>query len=245
MSELPNNTPSPSPLASAREGKKPVVAIYSTFLQRAYDQLIHDIALQNLPVVGHRPPVRSVPTARLHHGAFDLFFTCKCIPNMVIMAPADENECRQMLYTAFMHHGPTAAGATRAVPAWAMPECEMTALLIGKGEIRRDGKRVAILASAAYPGRAGGGRGTDATVANMRFVGPLDAELIREELAAEHELLVTVEENVAVIGRGLESRWLANEAIATRTLHWACRTLHRPRGAVGSCGRGETRSRVH
>ena len=200
----------------ACEGKKPVVAIYSTFLQRAYDQLIHDIALQNLPVVLAIDRAGLVGAdGATHHGAFDLSYL-QCIPNMVIMAPADENECRQMLYTAYMHDGPTAVRYPRGSGMGVTPECEMTALPIGKGEIRRRGKRVAILAfGSMLPAALAAGEELDATVVNMRFVKPLDTDLLRT-LEHEHDLFVTVEENSVIGGAGAEvNRQLALNAPAT------------------------------
>ncbi len=188
----------------ACEGFKPVVAIYSTFLQRAYDQLIHDVALQNLPVVFaiDRGGLVGADGAT-HHGAFDLSYLA-CVPNMVVMAPADENECRQMLYTAVQHPGPTAVRYPRGSGTGAVPQAEMRALPIGKGEILRRGKGVAVLAfGSLVPVAREVGDALDATVANMRFVKPLDAALIAE-LAATHELLVVVEENAVIGGAGAE-----------------------------------------
>ena len=188
----------------ACEGFKPVVAIYSTFLQRAYDQLIHDVALQNLPVVFaiDRGGLVGADGAT-HHGAFDLSYLA-CIPNMVVMTPADENECRQMLYTALHHPGPTAVRYPRGSGTGAVPQAEMRALPIGKGEILRRGKGVALLAfGSLVPVAREVGDALDATVANMRFVKPLDEALIAE-LAATHELLVVVEENAVIGGAGAE-----------------------------------------
>jgi 1-deoxy-D-xylulose-5-phosphate synthase len=188
----------------ACEGFKPVVAIYSTFLQRAYDQLIHDVALQNLPVVFaiDRGGLVGADGAT-HHGAFDLSYLA-CIPNMVVMAPADENECRQMLYTAVQHPGPTAVRYPRGSGTGAVPQVEMRALPIGKGEILRRGKGIALLAfGSLVPVAREVGDALDATVANMRFVKPLDEALIAE-LAATHELLVVVEENAVIGGAGAE-----------------------------------------
>ena len=188
----------------ACEGFKPVVAIYSTFLQRAYDQLIHDVALQNLPVVFaiDRAGVVGADGAT-HHGAFDLSYLT-CIPNMVVMTPADENECRQMLYTAYRHNGPTAVRYPRGSGMNVRPETAMTELPLGKGEIRRQGRKVALLAFGSLLTNAlVVGEEIDATVANMRFVKPIDAALI-EELSASHELIVTLEENAVIGGAGSE-----------------------------------------
>ncbi len=188
----------------ACEGFKPVVAIYSTFLQRAYDQLIHDIALQNLPVMFAIDRAGLVGAdGATHHGAFDLSYLA-CIPNLVVMAPADENECRQMLYTAYRHNGPAAVRYPRGGGMQVGPETAMSALPIGKGEIRRSGHRIALLVFGSLLFNAlQAAEQLDATVANMRFVKPLDVTLI-EELAARHDLLVTLEENAVIGGAGSE-----------------------------------------
>jgi 1-deoxy-D-xylulose-5-phosphate synthase len=186
----------------ACEGMKPVVAIYSTFLQRGYDQLIHDIALQNLPVVFAIDRAGLVgadgPT---HAGSFDLSFM-RCIPNMTLMTPCDENECRQMLYTAFCLDTPSAVRYPRGSGPGATVTREMTCVPLGKGELRRRGKRVAILAfGSMLHGALAAAENLDASVANMRFVKPLDAALI-EALARDHEWIVTVEENSTLGGAG-------------------------------------------
>ncbi|MFJ5447175.1 1-deoxy-D-xylulose-5-phosphate synthase [Methylobacillus methanolivorans] len=186
----------------ACDGLKPVVAIYSTFLQRAYDQFIHDIALQNLPVMFAIDRAGLVgadgPT---HAGSFDLSYL-RCIPNIVIMTPSDENECRQMLYTAYQHDGPSAVRYPRGGGPGATIEQNMQLLPLGKGEVRRQGKRVAILAFGSMLTPALQAAETlDATVVNMRFVKPLDIALIRE-VAQSHELIVTVEENAIMGGAG-------------------------------------------
>ncbi len=186
----------------ACDGLKPVVAIYSTFLQRAYDQLIHDVALQNLPVVFALDRGGLVgadgPT---HHGAFDLSFL-RCIPNMTVMAPADENECRNLLYTAFTMETPAAVRYPRGSGPGAALREEMTAYPVGKGEIRREGRKLAILAFGSMVKPAlDAGEELNATVANMRFVKPVDDELIFK-LATSHDYLVTVEENVVMGGAG-------------------------------------------
>jgi len=203
----------------ACEGYKPVVAIYSTFLQRAYDQLVHDIALQNLPVVLaiDRGGLVGADGAT-HHGAFDLSYL-GCIPNMVIMTPADEDECRQMLYTAICHDGPTAVRYPRGSGPGIPPNKTMTALPIGKGDIRRRGHRIALLAFGSLVTVAEQvAQRLDATCANMRFVKPLDEALIAE-LAASHELLVTLEENAVIGGVGSEvSRMLDTLAERPRLL---------------------------
>jgi 1-deoxy-D-xylulose-5-phosphate synthase len=203
----------------ACEGVKPVVAIYSTFLQRAYDQLIHDVALQNLPVMLAIDRAGLVgadgPT---HAGAFDLSFL-RCIPNMTILAPSDENECRQMLFTAFTLDGPTAVRYPRGAGVGAAIREEMVALPLGRGEVRRRGEKIAILAfGSMLPPALKAGEDLNATVANMRFVKPLDEALIKE-LAQSHELLVTIEENVIQGGAGsavlesLEKQGLANRVL--------------------------------
>lgn len=186
----------------ACDGYKPVVAIYSTFLQRAFDQLIHDIAIQKLPVVLaiDRGGLVGADGAT-HAGSFDLSFL-RCIPNMTVMAPSDENECRAMLYTAIKLDTPTAVRYPRGEGPGVEVCREMQALQVGRGEVRREGRRVAILAfgSMLAPALIAGEQ-LDATVVNMRFVKPLDAELVRR-MAACHELLVTVEENVVQGGAG-------------------------------------------
>jgi len=188
----------------ACEGLKPVVAIYSTFLQRAYDQLIHDVALQNLPVVFAVDRGGLVgadgPT---HHGTFDLSFVT-CIPNMVVMTPADEAECRRMLSTAYALDCPSMVRYPRGGGTGAVPEASLDTLPLGKGEIVRQGKEVALLAfGSLVPAALAAGEELDATVANMRFVKPIDSEMI-VELARNHSLLVSVEENAIIGGAGSE-----------------------------------------
>ena len=188
----------------ACEGFVPVVAIYSTFLQRAYDQLIHDVALQNLQVVVaiDRGGLVGADGAT-HHGAFDLSFLT-CIPNLVVMAPSDENECRQMLFTAVQHPGPTAVRYPRGSGNGTVPLQTMSALPIGKGEVRRHGRNVALLAFGSMVNPACEvGEEIDATVANMRFIKPIDEALVTE-LAATHDLVVTLEENALIGGAGSE-----------------------------------------
>ncbi|OGT11620.1 MAG: 1-deoxy-D-xylulose-5-phosphate synthase [Gallionellales bacterium RIFCSPHIGHO2_02_FULL_57_16] len=186
----------------ACDGYRPVVAIYSTFLQRAYDQLIHDIAIQNLPVVLaiDRGGLVGADGAT-HAGSFDLSYL-RCIPNMTVMAPADEDECRQMLYTAFRLNTPSAVRYPRGKGVGVAVSEEMRALPVGKGELRRSGHKVAILSFGTMLAPAlAAGEQLDASVANMRFIKPLDAELVLR-LAREHELLVTVEENTVQGGAG-------------------------------------------
>jgi 1-deoxy-D-xylulose-5-phosphate synthase len=208
----------------ACEGMKPVVAIYSTFLQRAYDQLIHDVVLQNLPVVFALDRAGIVgadgPT---HAGAFDLTYL-RCLPNTTVMAPADENECRQMLTTAFQMNTPAAVRYPRGSGPGVAIDHALTALPVGKGELRRSAKRrtnrIAIVAfGAPLQAALAAAEEIDASVANMRFVKPLDAELIRT-LAHDHDALVTVEENVVAGGAGSGvAEFLAGEGIVVPILH--------------------------
>jgi 1-deoxy-D-xylulose-5-phosphate synthase len=186
----------------ACEGMKPVVAIYSTFLQRGYDQMIHDVALQNLPVVFALDRAGLVGAdGATHAGAYDLAYL-RCIPNLVVLAPSDEDECRQMLYTAFRHDGPSAVRYPRGVGVGAEIRREMVEVPFGKGEVRRNGRRIAILAfgSMVHPALAAG-EALDATVVNMRWVKPVDAQLIAE-LARSHDAFVTVEEHAVLGGAG-------------------------------------------
>jgi 1-deoxy-D-xylulose-5-phosphate synthase len=186
----------------ASEGKKPVVAIYSTFLQRAYDQLIHDVAIQNLPVLFaiDRGGLVGADGAT-HAGSFDLSYL-RCVPNMLIMAPADENECRQMLTTGYQHNGPSAVRYPRGTGPGVDVETNLTPLAIAKAEIRREGVNVVILAFGSMVQAAQeAGEILNATVVNMRFIKPLDNDLIAR-LAASHELIITIEENTKLGGAG-------------------------------------------
>ncbi len=186
----------------ATEGLKPVVAIYSTFLQRAYDQLIHDVALQNLDVLFALDRAGLVGAdGATHAGNYDMSYL-RCIPNMVVMAASDENECRRMLTTGFHYPGPAAVRYPRGAGIGAAIEKELTSIEIGKGEIKRRGTGVAILAfgSMVAPSLAAAGE-LNATVANMRFVKPLDVELVRQ-LARDHDYFVTVEEGSVMGGAG-------------------------------------------
>ncbi len=186
----------------ACEGLKPVVAIYSTFLQRGYDQLIHDVALQNLDVTFALDRAGLVGAdGATHAGNYDMAYL-RCIPNMVVMAASDENECRQMLTTAFQYKGPAAVRYPRGAGIGAAIGKELTAIALGTGEIRRAGQGIAILAfgTMVAPSLAAA-EGLNATVANMRFVKPLDVELLRQ-LAATHDALVTVEEGAIMGGAG-------------------------------------------
>jgi len=186
----------------ACEGVKPVVAIYSTFLQRGYDQLIHDVAIQNLPVVLALDRGGLVGgDGATHNGAFDYAYL-RTVPNLTLMAPSDENECRQMLYTAFSLDSPAAVRYPRGSGPGVEVRKDMAALPVGKAELRREGRRVAILAFGSMLRPAlEAAAGLDATVANMRFVKPLDTEMLRQ-LAQAHELLVTIEEHAAMGGAG-------------------------------------------
>jgi 1-deoxy-D-xylulose-5-phosphate synthase len=204
----------------ACEGTRPVVAIYSTFLQRGYDQLIHDVALQKLPVTFAIDRGGLVGgDGATHQGAFDLSYL-RCIPNMVVMAPADENECRQMLYTAVTLPGPAAVRYPRGPGPGARIEAEMRALPVGRAELRREGRSgLLILAfgTMVAPSVPIAER-LDATLVNMRFVKPLDADLVRR-LAASHECLVTIEENVIAGGAGSAISECLAEAGIERTVH--------------------------
>ncbi|PXX38505.1 1-deoxy-D-xylulose-5-phosphate synthase [Undibacterium pigrum] len=186
----------------ACEGLKPVVAIYSTFLQRAYDQLIHDVALQNLDVTFALDRAGLVGAdGATHAGNYDLAYL-RCIPNMVVMAASDENECRQMLSTAYQYPGPAAVRYPRGAGAGVPTGKDLDTIPLGKGEIKRQGKRIAILAfgSLVHPALQAAEQ-LDATLANMRFVKPLDVELLKS-LAASHDELVTVEEGCTMGGAG-------------------------------------------
>ena len=217
----------------ACEGLKPVVAIYSTFLQRAYDQLIHDVAVQNLPILFAIDRAGCVgadgPT---HNGAYDLSYL-RCIPDLVIMAPADENECRQMLYTGYQLDRVAAVRYPRGGGPGVAIEKKMTALPLGKAELRRKGKGIAILAFGAMVAPCERvARELNATLVNMRFVKPIDESCIIE-LCAAHDLIITVEDNVihggagaavneVIAARGLEQR-IANHGLPDRLLQHGSR----------------------
>jgi len=206
------------------EGLKPVVAIYSTFLQRAFDQLAHDISLQNLDVtlavdraglVGDDGPT--------HAGSFDLSYV-RSLPNMLVLTPADENECRQMLQTAYEHNGPAVVRYPRGVGPGAVVSDDRTPLCIGKAEKVRDGKKIALLAFGSMLAPAQQAADSlNATLINMRFVKPLDEELIIE-LAEKHDLLVTLEENVIQGGAGSA----VNECLARHNVSSAVLNLGLP-----------------
>ncbi len=186
----------------ACEGRKPVVAIYSTFLQRAYDQFIHDVAIQNLPVLFAIDRAGVVgPDGPTHSGSFDLAYM-RCVPNLVIMAPADENECRQMLYTGYLLNGPAAVRYPRGTGPGVAVERKLRRLPVGKADKIRTGRGVALLAFGSTVSDAlQAGDALEATVVNMRFVKPLDEDIVFE-LARDHALLVTVEDNAIAGGAG-------------------------------------------
>jgi 1-deoxy-D-xylulose-5-phosphate synthase len=198
----------------ACDGMKPVVAIYSTFLQRAYDQLIHDICLQKLPVLLaiDRAGIVGADGAT-HTGNFDLSFL-RCLPNLVVMAPADENECRRMLTTGFLHDGPAAVRYPRGTGPGVAVATDFDTVPLGKAEIRRQGRGVALLAfGSVLTAALEAGEAYNATVVNMRFVKPLDENVVRE-IAQTHSLIVTVEENVVAGGAGAA----VNECLAAAGL---------------------------
>lgn len=208
----------------AIEGLKPVVAIYSSFLQRAYDQLIHDVALQNLDVTFavDRAGIVGADGAT-HQGAFDLSYL-RCIPNLVVMAPSDEDECRQMLFTAYQHQGPAAVRYPRGSATGITPQQQMTALPIGKARIVRPGQKVAILAFGTLLQHAvAAAEQFNATLVDMRFVKPLDLALLKT-LSADHSQLVTLEDNALAGGAGSA----VNEALASLGLSFQVLNLGLP-----------------
>ena len=203
----------------ACEGLKPVVAIYSTFLQRGYDQLIHDVAIQNLDVLFAMDRAGLVgEDGATHAGAYDLSYM-RCIPNMLIMTPSDENETRQLLYTGYMHKGPAAVRYPRGTGPGAVIDKTMTALPIGRGVIRRTGTNLAILKFGTLLESAlEAADKLAATVVDMRFVKPLDKELILQ-MANSHDCLVTLEENTIAGGAGSAvTELLAEEAVVIPVL---------------------------
>jgi 1-deoxy-D-xylulose-5-phosphate synthase len=205
----------------AAEGLRPVLAIYSTFLQRAYDQLIHDVALQNLPVLFAIDRAGFVGSdGATHHGSYDLTYL-RCIPNMIVMAPADENECRQMLYSATQWDAPAAVRYPRGRGPGVAPADEFTALPLGRADLRRRGESgLALLAfgSMLTPALWLGER-LDATVVNMRFIKPLDLEMLRM-IATTHAGIVTLEENTIAGGAGSAcAEALDAEGLAVPRLH--------------------------
>ena len=204
----------------ACEGMKPVLAIYSTFLQRGYDQLIHDVAIQKLPVVFALDRAGIVGgDGATHNGAFDLAYL-RCVPNLVVMAPADENESRQMLFTACQLNTPCAVRYPRGSGPGVSIVKEMVALPLGKAQLRRQGRKVAILAfgSMLQPALVAA-EALDATVYNMRFVKPMDHDAVAEA-ARTHQLLVTVEEHQIQGGAGAAVAEVAAElGLSVRFLH--------------------------
>jgi len=202
-------------------GLKPIVAIYSTFLQRGYDQLIHDVALQNLPVVFALDRAGLVGSdGATHQGSFDLSFL-RCIPNMIVMAPADENECRQMLYTATLQSSPTAVRYPRGTGPGVPVAAQMTELPVGRAEPRREGRSgLALLAWGAMVAPAAKiAEHLDATLINMRFVKPLDEDLVLS-VASRHRAIVTLEENVVAGGAGSAvGELLAAEGLLLPMMH--------------------------
>ncbi|MBA8883831.1 1-deoxy-D-xylulose-5-phosphate synthase [Dokdonella fugitiva] len=204
----------------ACEGAKPVVAIYSTFLQRAYDQLIHDVALQDLDVLFAIDRAGLVgPDGATHAGSFDLSYL-RCIPNMVVMAPADEDECRRMLTTGFLHRGPAAVRYPRGTGTGVAISKELLPLPVGKADVRRHGRGIAMLAFGAMVAPcAKVADALDATLVNMRFVKPLDEALL-VELARSHAAFVTIEDNAIMGGAGSAvAEALAAHGIALPVLH--------------------------
>jgi len=221
----------------AVEGLKPIVAIYSTFLQRAYDQLIHDVALQNLPVVFALDRAGLVGSdGATHQGSYDISFL-RCIPNMTIMAPADENECRQMLYTATTLPGPAAVRYPRGTgPGVPLVE-EMTALPIGRAQLRREGRSgLAILVFGTLLDSAQKiAERLDATVVNMRFIKPLDEDMVIA-LAERHRAIITIEENAAIGGAGSAvGELLASEGLLIPTLQLGIPDRFIEHGSRDSC----------
>ena len=224
----------------ACEQQKPVVAIYSTFLQRAYDQLIHDVALQKLDVtfaidraglVGEDGPT--------HHGSFDLSYL-RCIPNMVIAAPSDENECRQLLYTAYLHEGPAAVRYPRGTGPGALIESEMSQLPVGRAHVVQQGQGIAILNFGAMLGEAAAaGTSLGATLIDMRWVKPLDEELLLHT-AISHELIITVEENAVAGGAGTAvAELLSHNDIDVPIRHCGIADQFVEHGSQGQLRRGE------
>ena len=204
----------------ACEGMKPVVAIYSTFLQRAYDQFIHDVCVQNLDLTFALDRAGYVGgDGATHAGAYDYAYL-RCIPNMVVMAPADERECRNMLYTAYMHEGPISVRYPRGAGVGVEQEEEMTALEIGKASVERNGEGTAILSFGSMLAAAmDAGERLNATVVNMRFVKPID-EVLVTEITSSHDLIVTIEEHVVAGGAGSAvNEVLAKHGILTRTVN--------------------------
>jgi 1-deoxy-D-xylulose-5-phosphate synthase len=206
----------------ACDGVKPVVAIYSTFLQRGYDQLIHDVALQNLDVTFAIDRAGLVgQDGATHHGAFDLSYL-RCIPNLIIAAPSNENDCRQMLVSAYNHTGPAAVRYPRGEGTGVRIEPQLRGVEIGKGQIVREGEEIAILNFGVLLTEAEkAGEALNATVADMRWVKPLDTDLIMQ-LAQTHSRFITVEENVVAGGAGSGvAEYLASQGLNIEIRHVA------------------------
>ena len=222
----------------ACDGVKPVVAIYSTFLQRGYDQLIHDVALQNLDVTFAIDRAGLVgQDGATHHGAFDLSYM-RCIPNLIIAAPSNENDCRQLLVSAYNHPGPSAVRYPRGEGIGVRMEPELNGLEIGKGEIARQGSGTAIVNFGVMLTEAiKAGDALDATVADMRWVKPLDTALL-DALAASHDVLITVEENALAGGAGSAvSEYFAESGVNCEVRHVAIDDRF-----IDHAGQGETRT---
>ncbi|MDH3451726.1 MAG: 1-deoxy-D-xylulose-5-phosphate synthase [Gammaproteobacteria bacterium] len=219
----------------AVEGAKPVVAIYSTFLQRAYDQLVHDVVLQDLDVLFAIDRAGLVgPDGPTHAGSFDFSFM-RCLPGIVLMAPADENECRQMLYTGFQHPGPAAVRYPRGSGPGVAVQAHMTGVPIGRAEVRREGRRVALLGFGALVADAlAVAEQIDATMINMRFVKPLDEAAILQA-ARDHALLVTIEDNAVAGGAGSA----VNECLLQHNIAVPVRNLGLPDRFVEHASREE------
>ncbi len=225
----------------ACEGMKPVVAIYSTFLQRAYDQLIHDVCVQNLDVMFALDRSGYVGgDGATHAGAYDYAYL-RCIPNMVVMAAADERECRNMLYTAYTHVGPSSVRYPRGSGPGVEQDEEMTFLEIGKASVEREGEDVAILAFGSMLAPAiGAGDRVNATVVNMRFIKPIDEDLIKE-IGTRHNLLITMEEHVVAGGAGSAvNEVLAKYGILTHIINLGLPDDHiehgMPKSVLAECG---------
>jgi len=221
----------------ACDGLKPVVAIYSTFLQRAYDQLIHDVALQNLDVTFALDRAGLVgQDGATHHGAFDLSYL-RCIPNMIIACPSDENECRQLLYTAYQYDGPAAVRYPRGEGTGALVEEEMTAFPIGKAVTLRQGTSVAILNfGVLLPEAKAAAEALDATLIDMRWVKPLDEDVV-ESIARQHDRIITVEENALAGGAGSA----VAELLASKQLHCEVRHIAIPDNFIHHGSQQQTR----
>ena len=222
----------------ACDGVKPVVAIYSTFLQRGYDQLIHDVALQNLDVTFAIDRAGLVgQDGATHHGAFDLSYM-RCIPNMIIAAPSNENDCRQLLVSAYNHSGPSAVRYPRGEGIGVRIEPELKGLEIGKGEIVRQGAGTAIVNFGVLLSEAlKAGDTLDATVADMRWVKPLDTDLL-DQLASSHDVLITVEENALAGGAGSA----VAEYFSERGVNCEVRHIAIDDRFIDHAGQGETRT---